>query len=304
LCVPLIGLDRRRLGVLQLDCVRPGKVFRAEDLELLTALGLQVAGVLENAALHEERLREERLLQELALAHDIQQSFLPREFRPLPAPGYELFASMHPARQVSGDLYDFFPDATGRLALFIGDVSGKGMPAALFMVAVRTLTRHLAGDCESPGERLKRLNHALVADNQTSLFVTLTHAVFDPITGEVVVGSGGHPAPLWRRADGRVDEVEMKAGMMLGYAEFDQPPAETRLTLQKGDTLLFYTDGLTEAHTGNRRLMFGVERLKESFAATTGSLAECADHILRAVARHAGPVEQHDDQTLLLLRRP
>jgi serine phosphatase RsbU (regulator of sigma subunit) len=303
LCVPLIGLDKRRLGVIQLDCTRPGKVFRPEDLELLTALGLQVAGVLENAALHEERVREERLLKELAMARDIQQAFLPRDFHPLASPGYELYACVQPARQVSGDLYDFFPDAAGRLALFVGDVSGKGMPAALFMVAVRTLTRHLTGSAESAGEMLRRLNNALVADNPTSLFVTMAHAVFDPHSGETTIATGDHPPPLLRRADGRVEEVEVRAGMMLGYASFDQPPAETRLVLAPGETLLVYSDGLTEAHTGNRRSMFGLDRLKQTFAAATGTLAECARHLLDAVSRHAGPVEQHDDQTVLLLRR-
>ncbi|MBI1915223.1 MAG: FHA domain-containing protein [Planctomycetes bacterium] len=169
LCVPLIGLDQRRLGVLQLDCTRPGSSFAHEDLELLTALSLQVAGVIENAALHEELLREAWLRRELALAREIQESFLPDNFRSLPGGGYELYARVHPAREVSGDLYDFFPLADGRLALFLGDVSGKGMPAALFMIAVHTLTRHLAASAGTPAELLERLNDALVADNPTKV---------------------------------------------------------------------------------------------------------------------------------------
>ncbi|HJT79315.1 MAG TPA: FHA domain-containing protein, partial [Gemmataceae bacterium] len=143
LCVPLIAPDGRRLGVVHLDCSRPGNAFHAEDLELLTAVALQVSAVLENAALHQELLREARFRQELQMAREIQQSFLPADF---PAPGrdgFELYARVHPAREVSGDLYDFFPRADGRLAFYVGDVAGKGMPAALFMVKVLTLLCHL-----------------------------------------------------------------------------------------------------------------------------------------------------------------
>jgi phosphoserine phosphatase RsbU/P len=303
LCVPLLGLDSRRLGVLQLDCTRPGSVFRHNDLELLTAVGLQVAGVLENAALHEERLREERLRRELAFAREIQQQFLPNNFRPLPGEGYELYARVQPAREVSGDLYDFFPRPDGRLALFIGDVSGKGVPAALFMIAVRTLARHLAASTGNPGELLDRLNTALVADNPTSLFVTLAHALYNPDTGEAVIAAGAHPLPLLRRADGCVESVNVNPNMMLGYDAYDRPPPETRLVLEPGETLIFYTDGLTEAFSPDRR-QFGIERLRAALSATVVlPLADCADQVRQTVARFTEHSELQDDQTLLLLRR-
>jgi len=305
LCVPLLGLDQCRLGVLQLDCTRPGTSFMHEDLELLTALSLQVAGVIENAALHEERLREAWLRRELALAREIQEAFLPDNFRSLPGGGYELFARVHPAREVSGDLYDFFPLADGRLALFLGDVSGKGMPAALFMIAVHTLTRHLAASAGTPAELLGRLNDALVADNPTNLYVTLAHATYDPKSGEVVVVTGGHPPPLLRRADGRVEPLDVKPNTMLGYAPFTQSPIELRLVLQKGETLILYTDGLTEAFRPDRKEMFGVERLSDVLGGRAASLPlpECAEQARQAVARFTASSELQDDQTLLLLRR-
>ena len=302
LCVPLLGLDRRKLGVLQLDCTRPGTAFGQEDLELLTALALQLAGVVENAGLHEELLREERLRRDIALAREIQQSFLPQSPRAV-APGYELYARVLPAREVSGDLYDFFPQHDGRLALFLGDVSGKGMPAALFMIAVRTLARHLAATQTTPAQMLEALNHALVADNPTALFVTLLHALYDAATGEATIVSGGHPPPLLRRADGRVEEVKVASTTMLAYAEFTQPPAETRLVLQKGETLIFYTDGMTEAFSPDRK-MFGVERLKAALGGSAAlPLADCAERARQTVARFTGGTELQDDQTLLLLRR-
>ena len=157
----------------------------------------------------------------MRFAREIQQSFLPTDFEPLGAAGPELFARVQPAREVSGDLYDFFPLPDGRLAFFLGDVSGKGMPAALFMIAVRTLIRHLAPAASGPAELLRRLNAALCADNPTNLYVTLAHGVYDPADGGVVLALGGHPAPLLRRADGRIETVAAKPGLMIGCAPVD-----------------------------------------------------------------------------------
>ena len=193
LCVPLIGWEGRRLGVIQLDCIRPGQAFKAEDLEMLTAVCLQASVVVENAALHAEQLREVQLRQELLMAREIQQAFLPTDFDLLGDDGPELFARVQPAREVSGDLYDFFALPDGRLAFFLGDVSGKGMPAALFMIAVRTLIRHLAPSATGPADLLRRLNAALCADNPTNLYVTLAHGIYDPRDGGVVLALGGHP---------------------------------------------------------------------------------------------------------------
>jgi sigma-B regulation protein RsbU (phosphoserine phosphatase) len=305
LCVPLLGWEDRRLGVIQLDCLRAGHVFRAEDLELLTAVAIQVSTALENAELHAERLREERLHQELRLARDIQQSFLPADFEVYKDGDPELFARVHPAREVSGDLYDFFPLPDGRLAFFLGDVSGKGMPAALFMIAVRTLIRHLAPSTSSPAELLRRLNTALVADNPTALFVTLSHGIYDRRDGSMLLSSGGHPPPLLRRRDGSVAAVSLDSGVLLGSSVVDLRVSDTPLSLQPGETLILYTDGFTEAFTPDRKDMFGVERLCAVLGGprTELSLEACADEASAAVQRFSGQSELQDDQTLLLLRR-
>jgi serine phosphatase RsbU (regulator of sigma subunit) len=304
LCVPLLGQGGEKMGVIQLDCLRPGRSFKHDDLELLTAVALQTAVVLENAVLHEQRLREESLRRELALAREIQQSFLPRNFKPVDG-DYDLFAQVVPAHGVSGDLYDIFPLPDGRLALFVGDVSGKGMPAALFMIAVHTLTRHLAGSIRTPGGMLQELNAALVADNPTSLFVTLTHAIYDPRTGELAVSSGGHLPPLLRRSNGLIESIKVPAHLMLGYMPFEHPPAEVRLTLQPGETFVLYTDGLIEAFPADRKSMFGVERLTETLAGLDLALPlpEWANRVREAIAKFTGLTELQDDQTMLLLRR-
>lgn len=305
LCVPLIGQDGRRLGVLQLDRFRPGKAFQMDDLQLLTAVGLQVAVVMENAALHAELLREERLRQELALAREIQQGFLPAEF---PAPkdtGFELFARVLPAREVAGDLYDFLLLGDGRLSFCVGDVSGKGMPAALFMVAVRTLGRHLAAAGDSPAETLRKLNQALAADNPSAMFVTLIHGLYEPATGALVLASGGHPPPLVRRADGQVEPLALTTGRLLGYEGGNLGLADTQTRLEPGETLILYTDGFIEARSPDGADMYGVERLQTALGGARAQLAlkACADEAKTAVEQFTGSTDLQDDLTLLLLRR-
>jgi sigma-B regulation protein RsbU (phosphoserine phosphatase) len=303
LCVPLLGSEGRRLGVIQLDCLRQGQVFRSEDLEVLTAIAIHVGVVLENAELHAEHLREERLRQEVLLAREIQQAFLPTDFA-VEGNDLELYAHVQPAREVSGDLYDFFPLPDGRLAFFVGDVSGKGMPAALFMIAVRTLCRHLAPSAQGPAELLKRLNAALVADNPTALFVTLVHGVYDRRDGSVLLACGGHPLPLLRRSNGAVEEVPLRSGVMLGCSVLELTVSDTRLDLRPGETLILYTDGMTEAFSPTRE-MFGPKRLCEVLGGsrTALSLEDCAAEAAAAVQRFTGQAELQDDQTLLLLRR-
>lgn len=304
LCVPLIGWEGRRLGVIQLDCMRQGQAFKADDLELLTTVCLQASVVVENAALHAEQLHEAQLRQELLLARDIQQAFLPTGFEPLGANGPELFARVQPAREVSGDLYDFFALPDGRLAFFLGDVSGKGMPAALFMIAVRTLIRHLAMAASGPADLLSRLNTALCDDNPTNLYVTLAHGLYDQRNGGVVLALGGHPAPLLRHADGRIEPVAACPGLMIGCAPVPPVYTDKSLSLAPGDTLILYTDGYTEAFAPDRR-MFGVEGLCEVLGGprTQMPLRECAEEAAAAVARFTGHGDLQDDQTLFLLRR-
>jgi serine phosphatase RsbU (regulator of sigma subunit)/pSer/pThr/pTyr-binding forkhead associated (FHA) protein len=307
LCVPLISQDGRRLGVIQLDRFRPGGMFHSEDLALLTTVALQVAVVLDNASLHAELLREERFRQELVLAREIQQGFMPADFDAFPREGFELFACVHPARVVSGDLYDFTRLSDGRLAFFVGDVSGKGMPAALFMVAVRTLSRHLASSGGSPAATLKKLNDALAADNPSGMFVTLAHGLYQPKTGEIVLSSAGHPLPLLRRADGRVEEVRLRTGRLLGYEGLELNLSDAAFTLAPGELLVFYTDGVTEPRQpGGAREMFGLKRLREVVETLDGSLSlpTCADRVKAAVDRHTTARELQDDLTLFLLRRP
>jgi len=305
LCVPLIGQDGKRLGIIQVDRFRRGLAFRTEDLQLLTTVCLQVAVVLENAALHAERLREERLHQELALAREIQQGFLAHDLEGFPDADFEVLGQVFPARQVAGDLYDFFRTADGRLAFFVGDVSGKGMPAALFMVAVRTLCRHLATSGDSPVTTLGKLNSALSADNPSGMFVTLIHGLYDPSSADVVLASGGHPPPILHGGDGGVEELALPTGRLLGFEEGDLHLHERHFTLEPGEMLAFYTDGAIEAREPGARAMFGIERLKNVVRELDNSLTlgECAERVKGALVRFTAAEDLQDDLTLFFLRR-
>lgn len=305
LCAPMITPEGKRLGVLQVDRLRPGQNFRRDDLQLLATVGLQVAVVLENADLHAQRLREERLMQELALAREIQQGYLPQRLEGFEKPSFEVLGRVYPARQVAGDLYDYFRMPDGRLAFFIGDVSGKGMPAALFMVAARTLIRHLAKEPGSPGRLLERLNEALSADNPSCMFITLVAGSYDPESGEVALSIAGHPPPVLRRADGTVEEVAIKPGRLLGYPEGELHLVEKRFTLAPADTLVFYTDGLREARAPDRIQQFGLPRILEMVRGFTveRSLSAWADGAKRTLEEFTGGGELQDDLTMLLLRR-
>jgi len=308
LCVPLIGKEGRKLGIIQVDSFRRGTSFRVDDLHLLTTVGLQMAIALENAEFHAERLREQRFMQELAMARDIQQGFLPTDLEGLPDCDCDIFGRVCPARQVSGDLYDFFPLPGGKLAFLIGDVSGKGMPAALFMVAVHTLCRHLVKESASPAQALQKLNAELAVDNPSAMFVTLLLGTYRPGTGEIVLASAGHPPPFLRRASGKMEDITLPQGRLLGLAESGQTAAswqDFRLTLAAEDTLVAVTDGFLEARQPESREMFGAARMRDVVAGfeRTLSLAECADRAKSAIERFTAAREFQDDGTLLLLRR-
>jgi serine phosphatase RsbU (regulator of sigma subunit) len=305
ICVPLISQDGKRLGVIQVDRFCKGFGFRVEDLHLLTAIGMQVSVVLENAALHAEQMREQRLMQELAMAHEIQEGYLPDHLDGFPDSNFEIYGCVFPARQVAGDFYDFFKIPPERLAFFIGDVSGKGMPAALFMIAVRTLCRHVAKEVDHPAQLLGKLNNELADDNPSCMFVTLAHGQYDPTTGEVVLASAGHPAPVLRRADGTAEIVSLKPGRLLGYSADTLRFPEVRLTLQPGDLLFFFTDGVLEARGKDHKTMFGTERIRAlvSDFLPTRPLPECAEAAKVAIDLFTGSTEVQDDLTMLLLRR-
>jgi sigma-B regulation protein RsbU (phosphoserine phosphatase) len=196
--------------------------------------------------------------QELEIARKMQLSILPRAFTPLN--GLHVHATMVPAKEIGGDFFDFFRLDEHRVALTVADVSGKGVPAALFMAVSRTLLRAVAQFEARPGACLARLNDLLAADNEQVMFVTLFYAVIDSRDGSIVYANAGHNPPYVLRADGHLEAIDTADGMALAIMEGNDY-AEHRMTLAPGDALFMYTDGITEAFDPQQQ-MFGEERLE------------------------------------------
>jgi len=304
LCVPLKAPEDRPLGVVHLDSSRAGMPFTAEDLHLATAIALQAGTVIANAGLHAELLRKERVEHELILARKIQAGFLPTDFQNIP-PGIEIFGRVCPATEVSGDFYDFQRIGPRQLAFTIADVVGKGIPAALYMTAARTLCRHLAGKVANPAEVLEQLNQALYEDNDSMMFVTLLHGLIHADDGRLVLASGGHPAPLIRRRGGIVEHAILTPGRPIGAFAMPTQAENATLHLAAGDTLLLYTDGAIEAPSADGKDRFGTERLAQALACLPEGqpLEQWCQALRRTVAEFTGSEGLADDVTLLLLRR-
>ena len=250
------------------------------------------------AKAYQDTVRE-LLESELRVAREIQMGLVPHDFSRLTAgDGPDLFACLEPARAVGGDLYDVFRLDDRRLALVLGDVSGKGIPAALFMVMTLTLVRSLARLTSRPEEVLTRVNEALSADNPSSMFVTLFFAVLDCPTGRLSYASGGHLAPLLLREGQAPRPLFAQGGPLVGaLAGLTFEGAETQL--EPGDLVLAYTDGVTEASAPDGTL-FGVDRLQALLAeADPRTGRDAVDAVLAGVRVFAGGTEQADDIAML-----
>src|SRR5215203_1861767 len=239
----------------------------------------------------------ERIEQELQVARRIQQELLPDSIPKLD--GWRLATYYGPAREVGGDFYDFLELSSGRLGLVVGDATGHGMPAALVMASTRGMLRAVVQSLESPGEVLARVNEALVADIPLSTFVTCFYGVLDPESGRFLYANAGHNLPC-RRHNDQADELRAR-GMPLGLMP-GTGYEEKEAVLEKGDSTLFYSDGLVEAHDPQRE-MFGFPRLRRLVAehAEEGSLVDFLMDELRSFTGDGW--EQEDDITLVTLHR-
>jgi predicted SnoaL-like aldol condensation-catalyzing enzyme len=247
-----------------------------------------------------EAQERERIEQELQVASQIQQALLPEATPELN--GWELTTYYEPAREVGGDFYDFLELEDGRLGLVVGDATGKGMPAALVMATTRGMLRAVVQSVESPGEVLARVNEALVAEIPPNMFVTCLYAILDPKCGSLRYANAGHDLPYLRRHYGEGAHELRAAGMPLGMMP-DMSYEEKETSLGEGDRVLFYSDGLVEAHDPKRE-MFGFPRLQRLVAehAEEGSLE---DFLMEELYSFTGEGwEQEDDITLLTLQRP
>jgi sigma-B regulation protein RsbU (phosphoserine phosphatase) len=267
------------------------------------------------STLEKKRLRDEinahlaRLEQELEAARRLQMAMVPQSFpKPSAAFPLDLCASMEPAREVGGDLYDFFVTEDGKLCFLVGDVSGKGMPAALFMARTKSLIRITTelmrarhGASAGPAEIIARVNRELCQDNSDMMFVTLFFAMIEPATGELEFCNAGHNAPY--RLNGKtVETIEGGKGIILGVRP-DAVYSTGRLALAPGDGVYLFTDGVTEANNATEEL-FGETRLEAVLRAADGApCAEIVKSVAYAVRGFVGDALPSDDITMLAIRR-
>jgi phosphoserine phosphatase RsbU/P len=299
LVVPLL-LQDRLIGVLDLESTTP-HAFTAEHERLLNILGSYIAVALENARLFEEaRENQSRLQSDLETAREIQRQLLPSGAREVP--GLDVATAYVPARELGGDFYDLLPYGVGRLAVAVGDVSGKGTAAALYGSLAIGILRELVQDREeSPAEMLQLLNGRLLAARLDARFIAMQFAIYDAALRELTISNAGGTLPLLIR-DGEVSEINV-AGMPLGLlpeADYD----EVRLSLKPGDTIVFASDGIHEAMNKDQE-EFGIDRLKSVLGTVASSDPgyTVAQRVVKATDEYTGKGRQpHDDRTLVILR--
>jgi phosphoserine phosphatase RsbU/P len=243
--------------------------------------------------------QKKRMQRELDVGHEIQLSMVPHRFPEMKEA--ELWATLRPAREVGGDFYDYFTTSAGELWLCIGDVSGKGVPAALFMAVTKTLIKSFAAQGGSPGEVFTRVNAELARDNDSAMFVTAFIARIDQRSGEIDFANAGHNPPLVRRAGGELSRYDRRHGPVLGAVE-DAVYKESTDRLAPADVLLLFTDGVTEALDHSEQL-FSEARLRDTISEGGDLTArQLVNAVVSAVDAFAGGAEQADDITLLALR--
>ena len=245
---------------------------------------------------------KERLQSELEIAHDIQMGMIPTVFPE--RDDLELFATMTPAKEVGGDLYDFIIEGD-ELFFIIGDVAGKGIPASLYMTVTRTLFRNMAGNYQSAANIVREMNHAIASTNDSMVFVTIFVGVLDLRTHYLTYCNAAHNAPVLMSNDGKCRLLEVEANLPIGLVDHYQYE-EQQIAFPEDTALLLYTDGLTEAMyiaaDGNRKL-FGEERVLHDLEKNSqASAIEIIDFLKQHVTVFADGTEQSDDLTLLFLR--
>jgi serine phosphatase RsbU (regulator of sigma subunit) len=308
MCAPLLDQGRKPVGIIQID-TRDGRGrFDQDDLDLLVAVASQISIAVQNAQLHNALVRQRELEQELQFARQVLQTLLPE--RPASVPGYEFWAYYEPARHVGGDYYGFIPVGPAqadesvparRWAIAVGDVVGKGMPAALLTAKLSAEVRRFLQDDADPAAVVGQLNHQFDARVLLDLYITFLLVVLDVQTHRLSVVNAGHPYPLIRRRDGRIEELgKSAAGLPLAImSDYSYETAQT--TLEPGETMILFTDGVTDAmNAANER--FGEGRLRQALGSAPGATA-AGEAIVKAVQRHVAEYPQFDDITLVCLAR-
>ncbi len=294
------GVEQLGEGDFSVAVPAGGSTETAELSRAFNRLGARLKDYMEN--LKREVSARQAVESEVRIARQIQESLLPHSFPPFPdRTEFDLFAFNLAAKEVAGDFYDFFLVDDDRLALVIADVSGKGIPAALFMAVSRTVIKNVCSRETDPGRALTAANRSICQDNEACMFVTLILGCYRISTGELTFANAGHDEMLLVGEEGTVEPFGLMRGTAVGIVE-DEVYRSGRRTIEPGQTLVFYTDGVTEA-TSPENELFGRERLEKILRENAGRPArEICDRIREAVAEFQRG-KQFDDVTVMVLKR-
>jgi len=299
--IPLVGKGKS-VGVISISTREP-RWWTNDEIRFMRLMVNQIALAIETARLHEQELERQRMEQELTVGRKIQESLLP--LKPPEVDGMDFATAYLPARQVSGDFFDFIdlPGDPERIGVVIADVVDKGVPAALFMALSRTMIRTLSLGGRGPAAVLSKANEFILRDSRASLFLSAIYVELDIHSGRVCYANAGHNRPIWlRKNTGQCQELS-EAGSMLAFMDY-QSYEEQEMWMEPGDILVMYTDGLTEA-MNSQGDFFGEERLSRVIE-NIGSVSEQAmlDGILEALEDFSGEAPLPDDLTLIVVKRP
>ena len=302
LCMPMTTRKGELIGVVQVLNKTDGGTFQESDEKLLEALCIQAGVAIVRARLTEAFLEKQRIEESLKLAADIQMGMLPSTFPAFPERNdFDLFAGIIPAKEVGGDFYDFFLVDKKHLCFVIGDVSGKGIPAALFMALTKTQIKASSSRRRTPGDILFRANNDLCHENESSMFCTLFYGIMNTETGEVTYANAGHNPPYIIEKGVEPVQIESTGGIALGVMEEMEFESAT-FTASKGASIFLYTDGVNEA-MNEADEEYSYERLEDYLKEnSTGSITDMVNKNLESVKEFAGAAPQSDDITVLALR--
>ncbi|MBZ0295792.1 MAG: SpoIIE family protein phosphatase [Anaerolineae bacterium] len=297
LCAPMLVKDRL-VGVVYVDTSMRSGNFSEADRNLLSAVAGQAGIAIENARLYAVAVEKGRIERELQMGREMQRALMPQEMPVLE--GYELAAIWRAAREMAGDFYDAFHLGEDRLGVVIADVSDKGAAAALFMAVSRSFIRSYAHAGLSPVDTLRATNDLILDDADSGMFVTAYHSIFDR-NGICYNVNAGHNPPLYYQHAKRKASFMPRGGRAIGWFA-DNPVKEVILELSPGDTLVYYTDGVTEAEDEESRFYSDARLIRAVMACAGESAAGVRDYIVRDVEQFCGNVPLFDDLTLLVVK--
>ena len=300
ICAPLLDSNEQPLGVIQVDTSNQRSRFNDEDLEVLAGVASQAAIAIDNAKMHEIAVTQRALQRDLELAHRVQRALLPDG--PPTVTGYHFFDYYRAANQVGGDYYDYSPLADGRFGVVVADVAGKGVSAALLMARLSSEVRFWLASERDPAKAVDRMNGAFARNDWQDRFVTGVLAVVDPQSNSMTIVNAGHMPPLLRHSGGTVEAVgEHETGLPIGVVEDFEYESYTR-SLEPGDFVTLFTDGISEAMNPQREL-YGLKRLHDQIGDQAVNVADLGERILEDVRQFVGGHPQSDDMCLACFGR-